>query len=165
MTTEQSITLTDLTPEQLKQLNGELRAYADNVAQENKKLRGRVLESDLRAIGLSHEEGLGIAVVDNYDGDLTREALTDWVKDKYRYTPPVTEEVVEERAAEVETATAAAQELESTIGGVGQSLEPAGEEGAFQSIVNRMNDPEAGTAEAQQSVAAKLRALNQESQQ
>jgi hypothetical protein len=98
MTTQE----TDESVEEQTEEDPGLRAHNKQVEAENKDLRKQVLTQHISAIGLSTEEGLGVAVFEGYKGEFTEEAVAAFAEEKYGH-----------KFESGEPAAPAAEELES----------------------------------------------------
>ncbi len=136
----------------MKAANAEVREYADRVSKENKSLREGALRTALSDIGLNYEEGLGVAIAESYEGEITAEALGTFAAEKYKHQAaqaPVPAAVV--TGEKLEGLTAQSSPVDPPV----QQDEPA-------IITAKMHDPESGREEAQASVRAKMTQFNQE---
>lgn len=129
----------------------ELREYADRVAAENTQLRTRLMRSELAEIGLNPEEGLGVAIAESYKGDIDREAIATYAAEKYKYTFGSGQTPEEQSTQRMEN-----------LANSSQSVTPQTPPDEFVEKTQKMNDPEAGRAEAEQSLLAKVNQFNQE---
>lgn len=134
--------------EETKRLaNEQLRAWAEAQKAENQKLRGMAMKSALGEIGLNPEEGLGVAIVESYDGEITEDAVAKYAEEKYKYTsgqqPP---------PPEVNSGDKIDQ-----LNAQGQSVTPEPEPDEGQKATQKIegNDPEATQRDAISSVASK----------
>lgn len=152
MTTEQTTETTETTG-----TPAELNAHVKRVEAENKALKNQVLGAHLNAIGLSPEEGLGIAILDSYKGDqYTVEAVKEYAADKYKYTPTVTEpEVPEPNEVPTVPGEAATQTLE-TLEAVSAPATPPPATDAVADAEAKLISPEVTPQDAQASLAEKM---------
>jgi len=136
------------TPSKDPNPNAELRAHTKRVEATNDQLRGRIMTSDLEAIGLVPGEGLGLAITETFKGELTEDAVATFARDKYSYDSGVTPQVPESVAAGDRLETAL-QTSESTV--------PAEIPLPGQAAIDKMdaNDPEATRQDAIASIQAK----------
>jgi len=65
-----------------------LRAQLEKALAENKGLRAGKLADSFKAIGLDVDNGYGKAIAQNYDGEITIEAVTAYAKDEFGYVKP-----------------------------------------------------------------------------
>jgi hypothetical protein len=103
-------------PAQLREAKDRSDAKADNY-------RTQLVEVHLSTIGLSSSEGLGVAIVEAFDGEPTVEAITAFATEKYKYvqnTEGGQTPGVPNRAEELEAQTSAGQ----GIMGASQSATP-----------------------------------------
>ncbi len=124
-----------------------LRQERNQMKEERDTFREEVLSMRLEKLGLNPKEGLGVAVMDNYDGAPTAEALTTHLAEKYRFEVP--SEVPTEQVTQ--PAERIAQVAEN-----GTSIEPEQEPDPVGVAESKMADPEAGRTEAQDALAAKM---------
>jgi len=130
--------------------NAELRAYADSVKEENKKLRRQVLTTRLEDIGLSIDEGLGKAIAKEYDGNLDLADVAAYAKTEYGHQaeePKVDPEVVNEAHERIETVMSSSE-----------PVTPEVEPDKVAAADAKLADPEATRTDAVQSIEEKLRA-------
>lgn len=138
----------------LKLANEQVRNYANRLKDENKELRTLAMEAALGEIGLSPSEGLGVAIVESYEGAFTKEAIAEYAESKYKHTAsnaPVPKEVETHNRLD---------ELNAVGESVTPTPEPTEGEKAAQSVDG--NDPEAGRDEAVTSLTAKVGQFTQE---
>lgn len=134
--------------EETKKLaNEQLREWANSVVDENKGLRKMAMKSALGEIGLTPEEGLGVAIVESYEGEITEEAIAKYAEEKYKHTPgqaPPPPEV-------------SSGDKVDQLNAQGQSVTPEPEETEGQKATQKIegNDPEADSRDAISSVAEK----------
>ncbi len=136
--------------EETKKLaNEQLRTYADSVAEENKQLRSLAMRSALSEIGLTPEEGLGLAIVETYDGSITDEDIANYAAEKYKHGA--------QQQPQQDPAVAAAQRAEQ-LAATGQSVEPRPQTTPGQQASQKVdgNDPEADRQEAVMSTTEKV---------
>ncbi len=80
-----------------KETNADLHAYNKRLKNENKSLRKMEMDRQVVAIGLDPAEGLGKAVVNTFDGDVTEEgAVAGFAQSEYNHeaaTAPVPQAV------------------------------------------------------------------------
>ena len=136
----------------MKAANAEVREYADRTAKENKTLRAGAMKTALSDIGLNSEEGLGVAIVETYDGEITAEALGAYALEKYKH---------QAAQAPVPAAVVTGEKLDA-LNSQSSPVDPPVEQDEPAIITAKMHDPEAGVKEAQASVQAKMRQFNQE---
>lgn len=126
--------------------NAQLRAFNERLKDENKALRGIAMRNGLREIGLNHEEGLGVAVLETYQGDeYTPEAIAAFAQEKYKYSP---------EKAPPSPETVAADRV-SNVNQNSSSVEPKPQPDAAREAQEKMKDPEAGRDDARASINAK----------
>lgn len=116
MTTEMpstETTATELTEEEARKLaNDQLREYADRTKARASGLETRVMKSELASMGLTPDEGLGLAIAEGYDGTFEEGDIVRFATEKYKYeppevvVPPVTVETARDRVDEVMAAGA-----------------------------------------------------------
>ena len=138
--------------ETMKAANAEVRAYADRTKAENKTLREGALRTALSDIGLNYEEGLGVAIAETYDGEITAEALGAFAAEKYKH---------QAAQAPVPAAVVTGEKLEG-LNAQSSPVTPPPEVDEAAIATGKMEDPESGIKEAQASVIAKSRQFNQE---
>ncbi len=145
MTTEETTT-TEQTEK--PDANAELRAYADRIKEKSGTLEERVLKSDIDALGLSTDDGLGLAIAEAYDGDFTEGDIAKFAAEKYKYeapTAPVPPEVITEG--------------QNRVGAVMDDSQPVTPDQPVDEVAQAdaaLVDPESGTAEAQHAINVKL---------
>jgi hypothetical protein len=66
----------------------QLRAALKAQREENATLRAGQMTQAYKDAGLDPAMGLGKAIAKEYDGDMTPEALTEYARDEYGWTPP-----------------------------------------------------------------------------
>jgi hypothetical protein len=127
--------------------NAELRAYNERLKAENQSLRATALRSALSEIGLSHEEGLGVAVAESYQGDeFTPEALAAFAQEKYKY-------VSDQTPANPNDAQQRVEGLHNVSTPVEPRTEPTQGQQAQQKV--DQNSPDATRDDARASINAK----------
>ena len=129
-----------------------LRQERDQAAKDRDMFRKEVLSMRLEKLGLNPEEGLGVAVMETYDGAPNQEALTAHLVEKYKYEVPV--EVPAEKVTQ--PAERIAQVAENS-----KPTEMPQEPDPVAVANEKMTDPEAGREEAQESLAAKMQRYRQ----
>jgi len=65
-----------------------LRAQLEKALAENKGLRAGKLADSFKEIGLDVNAGYGKAIAQNYDGEITVEAVATYAKDEFGYVKP-----------------------------------------------------------------------------
>ena len=68
-----------------------LRAQLEKTLAENRKLKAREMTRSFSEIGLEPDKGLGKAIAKEYDGEISTEAILEYAKNEYAYTPPVSD--------------------------------------------------------------------------
>ena len=128
--------------------NADLHAFNKRLKSENKELRSRILESDLAAIGLKSDEGLGKAIAKEYEGELTTEALATFARDEYGHDSGVTTQV----PAEVQSLDTLDTVLQTSV-----PVTPVEPPSPGQEVIDKIdaNDPEATRQDAINSIRAK----------
>jgi hypothetical protein len=169
MTTEQTITTPEAqetltvdsqnTPtsdapsdESMKLANAEVREYANRTAAENKTLRAGAMKGALADIGLTASEGLGVAIVDSYEGEITTELVAAYAQEKYSFTAA---------NAESPPAVESGDKLEA-LDAVSSPVTPPVEVDPAAEATAKMHDPESGRTEAIESLNAKMNQFQQE---
>lgn len=159
MTTEQTITTTsaantgtEQTETETPDANAELRAYADRLKEENKMLRAGAISGALKEIGLSADEGLGLAIAETFDGDITAENVANYAQEKYKHTA---------EDAPVPVAVTEGEKLE-TLDASSTPVTPPPERDAAREATDKMHDPETGRDEAVASINAKMGQFQEE---
>lgn len=89
-----------------------IKEHNKTLVAENKDLRERVMGTDLSAIGLSATDGLGLAIVESYDGRYEPGSVAEYAKEKYAYAPDGTE-VASPMAQQIETAQQQVEDLQA----------------------------------------------------
>lgn len=141
--------------EETKKLaNDQLRNWADSLKGQVDELKPMAMRSALSEIGLSPDEGLGVAIVEAFDGKITDEAVAQFALEKYKYDSG------KAQATEATQAADATERLQTQ----GQSVTPTPEPTEGEQAASKVdgNDPEAGRGEAAQSLVAKLDQFNRE---
>ena len=157
MTTEQT-TATDFDDTEITEetpdpnTSAELRAYADRLKEENVSLRAGAIGGALREIGLKSDEGLGLAIAETFDGEITVENVATFAQEKYKHTAenaPVPAEVIE------------GEKLE-TLAAASTPVTPPPETDSAQEATDKMHDPTTGRDEAIDSLNAKMAQFQEE---
>ncbi len=65
-----------------------LRAQLEKTLAENRKLKAREMARSFAEIGLEPDKGLGKAIAKEYDGEISTDAILEYAKTEYAYTPP-----------------------------------------------------------------------------
>jgi hypothetical protein len=150
-------------PDASPEAPAQLREAKDRSDAKAKDYRTQLVEVHIGTIGLSPTEGLGIAIVDAYEGEPTAEAVAAFANEKYKYVHnPQTPEVVPgvpNRAEEHEAQTVSGQ----TIMDASQSVTPVDVIGqqAAEADAKFDLDPEKPVAERDivSGIAAKMNAI------
>jgi hypothetical protein len=127
--------------------NPQLRAYADRLKAENQVLRAKAMKAELGEIGLSPDEGLGVAIAESYKGDISAEAIAAYASEKYRYdsglatTPP--------------PAVVTGERLER-LDAVSESVTPPPPEDVAGKIAAKVWEADATRKDAENSIAVKM---------
>lgn len=124
----------------------ELREYAQRVEAENAKLRAKAMKSELAELGLSPDQGLGVAIVESYSGEIDAAAIAAFAQEKYKYTP---------EHAPTPPAVISSERLDG-LSTDAESVTPAQDVDEAAQITAKMNDPDAGRDDARASLAAKV---------
>tara|TARA_R100000008_G_scaffold85741_1_gene76488 strand:- start:201 stop:734 length:534 start_codon:yes stop_codon:yes gene_type:complete len=130
----------------------QLREEYKKLKSENKKYKVQAMDSALTSMGLSSQKGLGKAVTKLYDGDITVDAITDFVKTEFG--EEVTSEAPEPAAPPTENVIEAQSRVEQ-LNKLGVDNEPAD---VMQQAVNYINDP---STSVKNSIGAKLAMMDQ----
>lgn len=148
MTTEQPV---PDEPEAVQKTSADLRAYADRMKAENAQMRTQLLGTHLDAINLKPDTGLGLAIAEGYEGDISAEAVAKYAQDKYGH-------VVEETTPEPTAAVVQADAQEKVDGLVAGST-PVTPTTQLERIAQHdqiLSQPEATRADAQTALTDKL---------
>lgn len=131
--------------------NEELRAYAERMKEERDQYRNEAWRAVLGDLGLKPDEGLGVALMDSYTGLVNVEKVSEFAAQKYKFQPetstPPPEVVAGARVEQVMQA--------------GSVVTPPPPDQAEVEAIAKMYDPEAGTAEAMESLTVKLAKLQE----
>jgi hypothetical protein len=103
--------------------------------------RNEVLKMRVKEIGLSPDEGLGIAVLETFDGDPTPDGVKAFASERYKYQVPASSE-------EVATRTAAPAGRIDTVANSGGSIEPPPQVDPLVEADKKLADPEATRQDA-----------------
>ena len=114
-----------------------LRQHAEDLELQNKdkdetiaQLRGQVMGTHLEKIGLLPSEGLGKAIIQTYEGEITEEAIASHAQEEYSYSQsaPAAPAPTEEDPAPTQTQTAedlaAQQAAAQSLAGVSSPIVP-----------------------------------------
>ena len=71
-----------------KESAGGLRKQLEDAIKERNKLRTRILEGAYAELGLDPNTGLGKAIAKEYSGEASLDALSEYARDEYGWTPP-----------------------------------------------------------------------------
>ncbi len=92
-----------------------LVAYKDRLEKENRELREQLSAQHIRAIGLEPDKGLGKAIVKEFKGELTVEALAAFALEEYQYettqAPTVDANVIQQAQAQADLVASASQPI------------------------------------------------------
>lgn len=124
-----------------------LRQERNQAAAERDLYRKEVLSMRLEKLGLNPTEGLGVAVMETYDGAPSEEALATHLVEKYKYETPT--------EVPVETVTQPADRI-AQVADNSTPVEPEQQPDPVGVAEQTMADPDSGRVEAQDSVAAKM---------
>jgi hypothetical protein len=135
--------------EQPEQTEGSrLRQERNEAVAEAKNLRSELVGTHLEKIGLSPEEGLGIAIKEAFEGKPTLEEVTSFASERYKYVPP---DVPVEPAQVTEPATRIEQVQDGST-----PVVPPPDVDPVTEAEQKLIDPEATRADGQESVAVKM---------
>lgn len=140
-------------PEEARKANRSLQQHVKKLEAENATYRAQLVGVHLDALGLDPEKGLGKAILKEYKGEISVEAVAAFAKDEYGHesaTPP-------EAPAEVTQG----QNIDA-LQQQGQSLLPQPTLTPEQIAEQRMHDPHATREDAAAAVASKVAAFTQE---
>jgi hypothetical protein len=129
-----------------------LRDHLKKVEAENNQLRTAAMSSLLDTLGLQPDAGLGKAIVKEYRGEYTVEALSEYAKTEYGH----------EHGTQEPTPAVTAAEKIAAVTSQSQAVTPAPTVDPATEAAAKMHDPEAGREEAAQSIAAKMAQFSQE---
>ena len=125
-----------------------LRQERNAAVEEASGYRSLLVEQHLDTLGLKPDEGIGVAIVDSFEGKPTLEEIATHAAEKYKYEPPepaVVAAQVTEPAARIE-----AVQTESA------PVVPPPDVDEVVEAETKLLDPEATRQDAQNSVAAKM---------
>ena len=137
--------------------NAELRAFNETLKSENAALRSRVMSQDLKEIGLQPDAGLGLAIVESYEGRYEPGSVAEYARDKYQYSHEGGAPVESQAAQDVEQVQAQTDQLQATS----VSAMPETQSDRLRAHDQRMADPEATRQDAQNALTDKLSAYRQ----
>lgn len=100
-----------------------MRAIIERLTAENKELKADKMQDALSKIGLNPEQGLGKAIVKEYNGDVSLEAISEYAKNEYAY-----EGSVVSTHPEAQAITEGTQRLESVGATAGSIANPTQQE-------------------------------------
>lgn len=133
------------TPEQTE--GSRLRQERNEAAAAAKEMRQELMTERLEKIGLKADEGLGVAIMESFDGTPTVEALREHAAEKYKYNT--------EPAVPVEAVNAPAQRMDSVVTeSAPVTPTPAVDEVAAAEA--RLSEADASRADAQASLSQKM---------
>jgi len=130
----------------------QLRQEYKKLKAENKQFKTQAMDSALSSIGLSAEKGLGKAVTKLYDGDVTVDAITDFVNTEFG-EDAINAEAPAPAAPPIENVIQAQTRVEQ-LNKLGVDNAPAD---ALAEVVSFVNNPE---TRVKDSIAAKLYAMD-----
>ena len=99
-----------------KDTGGGLRKQLENSLAEVKELKADKRKRAFDDAGLDTTKGLGKAIHQVYEGEATKEAVVEFAKSEYDWTPPVSDE--HPQAQQIQTEQARADQLTDTAGSV-----------------------------------------------
>lgn len=129
--------------------NAELREYAERVKAENAALRQQVVQGHLTSIGLEVDKGLGKAIVKEYSGEFTAEAIAKYASEEYGYEPQASSEAAATQLQQQ-------QERVDAIQGESAPVTPTGLRDKIAEHDRTLATPEATRADAQAALSDKL---------
>lgn len=138
-----------------KDANAELRAAYDRLKSENSTLRAAAMRAELREIGLSPDEGLGVAIVESYKGDITAEAIGQYAFEKYKH---------QAAQAPVPPAVETGERLDR-LAAAGQPVTPPPTPDAIQEAEGRLVSEDATRGDAIASATLKAQRLQEQYRQ
>lgn len=131
--------------------NADLNRYAkEQKARADAKHR-ELLELRFENLGLDPTKGLGKAVIGGYEGDTSKEAVAEYLKKEYEYTPP---EPTSNEPTPAERAQATVDGIESQS----QPVPPVNQEDPLIAAQQKLITPEATRQDALSSAALKVEA-------
>jgi hypothetical protein len=134
--------------ENIKQLRQEYK----KLKAENKQYKAVAMDSALTSIGLSSDKGLGKAVTKLYDGDVTVDAITDFVSKEFGEVNAINADTTP--AAPPNQNVIEAQSLVEQLNKLGVQPTPAD---SFSDLNAFINNPETSV---KSSISAKLHAID-----
>lgn len=137
--------------------NAQLRAYADRLKAENKQLRAQAMSAHIEKLGLKTDEGLGVAIVEGYDGDVTYESIAQWAQEKYKHTPP---EPITETDTQAQAIDAAHQQLDAANASSSPVI-PDTQQDTLAKHDQRLHEEDAGRSDAISAIADKTGVVKQ----
>lgn len=151
MTTQETTQATE-TAESDQQVKepAELRAAYEREKERRKAAEQSVLKTKVEAIGLNPDEMLGKAIVKEYDGELTKEAIAAFAQDEYGYEPPSTPAQPEPTPGQTEQARA------DKLQNASLPTQPAGENDAIAALDAKLAEEDATEQDAVAAMNAKL---------
>jgi len=129
-----------------------LRQERNDMKTQRDEFRKELLSVRLEQLGLKPDEGLGVAIMEGYNGAPDKEALITHLADKYRYEVPA--------EIEVEKVTQPADRISQVVEN-SAPVEPPVEVDQVVEAEAKMHDPEAGRVEAQDALATKMQRYRQ----
>jgi len=134
--------------ENIKQLRQEYK----KLKAENKQYKAVAMDSALTSIGLSSDKGLGKAVTKLYDGDVTVDAITDFVSKEFGEVNAINADTTP--AAPPNQNVIEAQSRVEQLNKLGVESTPAD---SFSDLNSFINNPETSV---KSSISAKLHAID-----
>jgi len=140
---------TEQQPEQdnsaIKQMREAMGRKDDEIA----GMRSQLVAGHLKGIGLQADVGLGKAIAQGYEGDISAEAIAAYAKSEYSHEPVVQENT---QAAQMQQT----QQRVDQFGSASGSIQPTSQEDLIAAHNERMRSPEATRKDANASIEAKL---------
>jgi hypothetical protein len=134
-------------PDEKPDANAELRAHNKRLIEKVNGLEATEVDRQLTAMGLSRGEGMGKAIVNTFDGDVTAGAIADFAQSEYG---------VEQAPSEVPQEVQAGDRLDQALA-VSTPVVPTETPAPGQASIDMMDDnnPEATREDALRSIRAK----------
>lgn len=145
---DETVVSTETPDEQPQPTEGSrLRDERNAAAADAKAMRNELIEERLEKIGLSPGEGLGIAIMDTFEGVPTVENLRAHAAEKYKYST--------EPAVPVEAVNEPAQRIEGVVEG-STPVTPTPAVDPVAAADGRLSEPDANRQDAQRSISEKM---------
>ena len=124
----------------------ELQEFAKRKGDEAKSMRQELMQERLEKVGLNHESGVGKAIYNHYDGDVSVEALASYAESEYGHKKPEGTQTPEQKAQTTASqkadelagqtqVTTPSQAVDEAAAIAGQMLAPDPEQGLARPVI------------------------------